>query len=805
MNPSFAGKVRFFDQLEPLGEPETDSGDEEVRADRDKRQQFKTFLKSRRPTSPRPSAAAVEEQSVQLKQTESGDVSNITYSRAQVVEATPLTEETRSRQPLSMARDGATAGSFVEESPAPGYTRAAHSRLQKSTTDPSSARSPSGEDSSPAGVRTRKRKRNSLPTAKATPEEDQIFRGLAFYYIPNNDVAPHRKAKIKKAQQYGAQWAKSLHEATHAVVDKNLVYKDVENVLVAASPSLIVVNEDYPIDSISFRSPLNPEQHRYTIPGYPPPTEEPASNSEQNPQSSQASHTSLPLKSPQNRPRAERSGQSAYTPRHGEESSLEKHEDNRQDQHSPQISGTQTNGTENNIGERSSETQIPKITKNTSIEFGRRPSDNIPSDTCINDELKGYISIVREYKDLPLDEDDDTGHSLQENDSAASDSDADADSPSGSQPDLSLAPNKRAQKSAAFEEHFACNRGGTKDKDDEAANPNARTIEVLQSMCDYYTRINDHWRMTAYRRAISTLRRQPTKITTEEEAGRLPAIGPRLAQKIDEIVRTDGLRRLTYARDEPYDRVLATFLGIYDVGTSRASRWIAQGHRTLDDLRRRAALTPNQRLGLERYDDLNTRIPRAEVAAMAEYVRAAAAGVDGAVELLVGGSYRRGADTSGDVDFIVTKGGTHSAADLEPFLETLLDVLARRSFVVARLQTRGGSQWHGCCALPQADGERLLGPGYRPVWRRVDFLLVPETEYGAALLYFTGNDIFNRSMRLLASRKGMRLNQRGLYKEVIRDPQRAKVTEGELVEARDEKRIFEALGVQWREPGERWC
>lgn len=81
----------------------------------------------------------------------------------------------------------------------------------------------------------------------------------------------------------------------------------------------------------------------------------------------------------------------------------------------------------------------------------------------------------------------------------------------------------------------------------------------------------------------------------------------------------------------------------------------------------------------------------------------------------------------------------------------------------------------------------------------------PETEYGAALIYFTGNDIFNRSIRLLASTKGMRLNQRGLYEHVIRGYKRERVTQGELLEGKSEKKIFEILGVQWREPHERWC
>ena len=45
---------------------------------------------------------------------------------------------------------------------------------------------------------------------------------------------------------------------------------------------------------------------------------------------------------------------------------------------------------------------------------------------------------------------------------------------------------------------------------------------------------------------------------------------------------------------------------------------------------------------------------------------------------------------------------------------------------------------------------------------------------GVALLYFTGNDIFNRNMRLLASKKGMRLNQHMLFKDVMRGPGRTK-------------------------------
>lgn len=51
----------------------------------------------------------------------------------------------------------------------------------------------------------------------------------------------------------------------------------------------------------------------------------------------------------------------------------------------------------------------------------------------------------------------------------------------------------------------------------------------------------------------------------------------------------------------------------------------------------------------------------------------------------------------------------------------------------------------------------------------------------------------------------MRLNQRGLYKNVMRGPGRVKLNEGELVEGADEKKIFAALGVPWRPPEQRIC
>ena len=51
----------------------------------------------------------------------------------------------------------------------------------------------------------------------------------------------------------------------------------------------------------------------------------------------------------------------------------------------------------------------------------------------------------------------------------------------------------------------------------------------------------------------------------------------------------------------------------------------------------------------------------------------------------------------------------------------------------------------------------------------------------------------------------MRLNQHGLWENVIRGPQGARITQGTLVEAKSEKAIFKALGVKHRPPEHRIC
>ncbi|ROV90824.1 hypothetical protein VSDG_07981 [Cytospora chrysosperma] len=726
-------------------------------------------------------------------------------ARSAVIELTPsaLAQDKRANR-----RRVLVSTSFVEDTPRQNPRPSAVASLKRSTTNPPlipSLSIPSSNQTTSL-PNMAKRKREDL-----IPHDQRWLKGLRLFYIPGDRISL-RRGRMEHAERYGAVVTRTLGDATHVIVDDRLAYEDIKDEegmdTVFGKDKPVIVREHWPIDSIANKRLLPTNHAKYRVKGLPtrgnmavPPPQEQAA--------SQASKKSLKLKVPSNNPNKWNYVPQS-TPSQSERSSAPNYD-----------SGEAPRGI---IMGPAPDQRVEATAGEDIVLTSQAPSGNgetRPSPKTRNhgtgpdheDELSQLIGDVQKnFQDLTaLGDDDDDDNNSEDQD--GSDDDSQNGSEGERQAKRQKLPNNPKRN---IEGHFACSRGGTKDKGSREGGPNVRVIAVLQQMLDYYTRVNDHWRMLMYRKAINTLSRQPVKITTAKQARELPYIGNRIASKIEEIVNTDRLQRLEYAQNDPKSQSLKLFHGIYGVGTSTADRWIAQGFRTLDDLRQKANLTPNQRIGLDHYDDLNSRIPRAEVEALGDYVKQMAARIDKDVELIIGGSYRRGADSSGDIDFIVTKKGTMSSGELNPFLDRLVASLTKDGFLTAELASHNsygnkhhkdgnGSKWHGCCVLPRIPGSSTDSDKYRPVWRRIDLLLVPETEYGAALIYFTGNDIFNRSIRLLASKKKMKLNQRGLYKAVMSGPGRSKSSEGELLEGRSEKKIFEILGVQWREPHERMC
>lgn len=316
-------------------------------------------------------------------------------------------------------------------------------------------------------------------------------------------------------------------------------------------------------------------------------------------------------------------------------------------------------------------------------------------------------------------------------------------------------------------------------------NHNSIITEKLEILKESYAAIGDKWRVLGYQKAISALKKHHKQVESGKEAEEIRGIGKQLADKIEEIITTGNLRKI---EQEPSDvKVLKLFGGIFGAGPATAKEWFAQGYRSLKDLESNSTLTRQQRIGLQYYNDINERMPREEASWIVDQVKRFALELEGDLIIEAAGSFRRGKETCGDVDILITH---HDNNKLDNLIARLVDVLKKQCVILEELVETQGHKFMGICK------------GFDGKGRRLDLLVVPIDEFPTAILYFTGSDAFNRSMRLLAHKKGMSLNEHGLYTNVVRHG-REKVADGIRLKVSCEQDVFNYLGLEYRSPAER--
>ncbi|RJQ29772.1 DNA polymerase/3'-5' exonuclease PolX [Candidatus Parcubacteria bacterium] len=129
--------------------------------------------------------------------------------------------------------------------------------------------------------------------------------------------------------------------------------------------------------------------------------------------------------------------------------------------------------------------------------------------------------------------------------------------------------------------------------------------------------------------------------------------------------------------------------------------------------------------------------------------------------LTVAGSIRRRRETIGDVDILATSAHPKKVMDFFVGMPEVVRVYAKGG-TKASVRMRSGID--------------------------IDLRVVPEGSYGAALNYFTGSKEHNVALRTLAEKKGMKLNEYGLFRGKKR------------VAGASEEEIYRALGLEYIEP-----
>lgn len=208
---------------------------------------------------------------------------------------------------------------------------------------------------------------------------------------------------------------------------------------------------------------------------------------------------------------------------------------------------------------------------------------------------------------------------------------------------------------------------------------------------------------------------------------------------------------------------------IHGIGPAKARELVlTHGVKTIEELRSGDLLNEVQKKGLRYHEDIQKRIPRKELNKHDTFLSKVLA----SARIVVMGSYRRGAKTSGDIDVLL--GGDHNC------LREFVGLLVKADYVERGEEFAFGEvKYMGVCKLPR-----------HKTWRRLDILYAPPNEHPFAMLYFTGSKELNTKMRAHALSKGLTLNEKGLF-EGDRRVDHSFSTE---------KDIFEYLEMPYLEP-----
>jgi len=320
---------------------------------------------------------------------------------------------------------------------------------------------------------------------------------------------------------------------------------------------------------------------------------------------------------------------------------------------------------------------------------------------------------------------------------------------------------------------------------DEQKRYNEEFIELMEKLNGIMLKQGEPFRARAYQKAQETLMTYPDDIYSIDQLKGKPGIGTTIMDKLDEYVKTGTLRILEREKNNPI-----TILGdIYGVGPKKAQELVNAGVKTIDELRSRQneLLNDTQKIGLKYYEQIQERIPRKEIEEYDKifkesFDKVAKSSPDAKFEIV--GSYRRGAQTSGDIDVIIT---SKTGVIYKEFVDELL-----KTGIILEVLSRGASKTLVIAKLPG------LFEGNERISRRVDFLYAPLDEFAFAILYFTGSKIFNTVMRQYGLNKGYTFNEHGIYK--LENKKKGAKIEKVF---KTEKDIFDFLGLQFKTPVER--
>jgi DNA polymerase (family 10) len=307
---------------------------------------------------------------------------------------------------------------------------------------------------------------------------------------------------------------------------------------------------------------------------------------------------------------------------------------------------------------------------------------------------------------------------------------------------------------------------------------NAEVASVLDELADVMEFLGeDRYRVASYRDAATRIEHLSEPVEDLYAAGRLQevhGIGRSIAAKIGEYLETGTIAALEERRRR-VPPAAVTLMNVPGIGPRRAMALARELHiESVADLERAiesGAVAALPRVGekvaqhilreLRARKAAPQRLPLGVALAAAEEVTRQLRACPAAGEMAAAGSIRRMKETIGDIDVLVASEAPAEVIGAFTRLPLTKEVLAageKRASVL----THSGQQ--------------------------VDLRVIAPESWGAALQYFTGSKEHNVKLRNLAVKKGLKLNEYGVFR-------------GERqIAGRTEEEVYQALSLPWLPP-----
>ena len=310
---------------------------------------------------------------------------------------------------------------------------------------------------------------------------------------------------------------------------------------------------------------------------------------------------------------------------------------------------------------------------------------------------------------------------------------------------------------------------------------NREVAAALRELADSMELLGeDRYRVANYRDAATRVEHhhEPIEVMAEEHrVEQLHGIGKSIGAKIVEYLETGTLAAIEERRPRVPQAALR-LMQIPGVGPKRAMQFAQELNvQTIGDLQ--AALDSGQiaalprlgekiaealRIELQRLDARSQRLPLAIALPAAEEVMRQLRACAEVQSVAVAGSIRRWRETTGDIDILVAS--SDPTVVMEAF--TRLPVVKQ---VLGAGDTRAS-------IVTVADVQ-------------IDLRVVAPESIGVALQYFTGSKEHNVKLRALAVRRGLKVNEYGVFPAD---------DDSRNLGSRSEEEVYAALGLPWIPP-----